>query len=392
MSKRQNKHKQRKQKQRERNKRKNRQAIGDRIRSKRIDAEIRRKFPLPKFNVVDTDGRSADTKLMVEKGLEKFSRYYPRHLDEYTLDMLYYQRKYGWEGLVDKTYELNEKTGEPFTRDEIAHGTEQDVSINLGRGILMNSPGNLIRRNMPTSCFWLTPGDRDWQINCASLITKNSSAGRVYQSPHKPTINLDGEDHYVVFSRHALFQLAGRTGPVEEWRNSYVAQLHVFGFFYDCVYFEEVQLRNKNRAIVIFSPCLRAGDPVRRFFRDLMGFESESQLENHYCVIGYCPLTLDGNRAIAKTFLTPGYLQTPERGTIKTSGRVELMRDVEQACDEGVSPFKDDEKVEKAIRWFHENGVPQVRKIDREVFRASERELSRWMEPFGSDYELSEAS
>jgi hypothetical protein len=201
------------------------------------------------------------------------------------------------------------------------------------------------------------------------MDTISTAHGMVFQSPHRPTIEISGKSRRVVFTRHAVLQLADRIVP--DWKLHYLAQLYVFGFFYECVYFEEATLYSGQPAIVIYNSCLRAGEALRKFMRELLDVKTDNELKDHYYVVGYCPLLFDGSLAIAKTFLTPGYRQTPERATMKKSGRIALMRDVEMASDDGINVVTAStcEKTRAAIRWFHEHGVEQVKKLDHEVFR-----------------------
>jgi hypothetical protein len=194
--------------------------------------------------------------------------------------------------------------------------------------------------------------------------------GVFYQSPHEPTIRVNGKRRPLAFSLHALLQLADRILPM--WRKTYIGHLYVFGFFYECIHFGKAKLSNGQPGLVIYNSCLRAGNTLRGFLRDLMGFKEDKELLDHYYIVGYCPLTESNGMAIAKTFLTPGFWQTPERKTLKkASDQIELLRDIEQASDEGINVVSTAtlDRTKKAIRWFHENGVPQIKLIQKQVFK-----------------------
>jgi hypothetical protein len=78
--------------------------------------------------------------------------------------------------------------------------------------------------------------------------------------------------------------------------------------------------------------------------------------------LGYCPIEFDGPFAVAKTFLLPGYRGTPEYGllhrkTSNTSERAKLLSLVEDHTRD----YRQAEQWMPLVKWFHENGIPQVR-------------------------------
>jgi hypothetical protein len=323
MSKQKSKKQLKKQKLRERSLRKDRKSINEKRRLKCADRQIRRIAPLPEFEI-DTDDAVADIEAMVLGGIKAFKGRYARLVNETTLSILADHYRFGWTDLVNsQAADITD-----LTREQVERSCARWVESELGNGILRSAPSHLVRRSLPTSCFALS-----------------------------------------LFTRHAVLQLADRIVP--DWKLHYLAQLYVFGFFYECVYFEEATLYSGQPAIVIYNSCLRAGEALRKFMRELLDVKTDNELKDHYYVVGYCPLLFDGSLAIAKTFLTPGYRQTPERATMKKSGRIALMRDVEMASDDGINVVTAStcEKTRAAIRWFHEHGVEQVKKLDHEVFR-----------------------
>jgi hypothetical protein len=87
-----------------------------------------------------------------------------------------------------------------------------------------------------------------------------------------------------------------------------------------------------------------------------------------YHRVGYCPVAFEDGFAKAKTFLCPGYDTTPEYGLVKASRLPELEKDllIHYASSSDVTHVAE-EGVE-AIKWFHDNGVPQVKQMRHVVF------------------------
>jgi|3_EtaG_2_1085321.scaffolds.fasta_scaffold07396_2 hypothetical protein len=365
MSRRPSKKREKKHKKREQLVRKNRRALSTRRELKTRDRLIRHHAPLPEFRV-DASESGEDIKAMVESAINRFNGNYTRFLDDDTLVLMAIHVAKGWTSLIDQ----QAARITDMTREDIESAILQLFEQELGNRIIQNAPRNLIRRSLPTSCFTLSPGEHHWIVRCRSLRADKTEHGGVYQSPHRPTVQLNGKDHEVVFTRHALQQLSSRMLP--DWSISYIGQAYVFGFFYECVYFEVERLNNGDNALVVYNSCLRAGERLRHFMCELLNVDDQGELANHYYKVGYCPIVVDSGLAIAKTFLTPGYWQTPERLALSGRRMTLIMRqDIELACDDGIniSSICSCEKTRTALKWFHNHGVPQAKRIDREVFK-----------------------
>ncbi|MGD9726951.1 MAG: hypothetical protein AB7L09_00635 [Nitrospira sp.] len=353
-----------KRKEREQRNRKNKHLLAERRRVRDRTRQLQLFAPFPRFEV-DAADASGDIALLVKNGIDAFERNYVSTLESDTLAVLHEQHESGWTDFINRV--AGEITD--MTREQIDRSFGQLAELDLGGQILNNSPENLRRRVLPTSSFTLKPCENHWAIRCRSLTEVRSDCGLVYGSPHQPVIRFDGTERRIVFSRHALLQLGERILP--HWDRHYIGQLYVFGFFYECVHFGRTKLSNGQYALVVYNACLRAGTALRAFMRELMGFTSDKELANHYYIVGYCPVTFSGDLAVAKTFLTPGYWQTPERKTLGRITDVSSLQTIEQACDEGINIVSAStaESTRDALRWFHTHGVPQIKRIEKPVFR-----------------------
>jgi hypothetical protein len=83
----------------------------------------------------------------------------------------------------------------------------------------------------------------------------------------------------------------------------------------------------------------------------------------------YCPIAFVGPRAVAKTFLFPGFRNTPEDYLVRTApmptDQREMLLDI--ASDNTARKVREAEGV-TAIKWYHDNGIPQVYDMKRRVF------------------------
>jgi hypothetical protein len=90
--------------------------------------------------------------------------------------------------------------------------------------------------------------------------------------------------------------------------------------------------------------------------------------------VGYCPVTFQGDLAVATTLLFPGMSErkgTPEGTLIENSGLPPAEIDRLKVQVEGQLSMRGlaDSGDFTLIKWFHANGVPQVVRLDREVFK-----------------------
>ncbi len=78
--------------------------------------------------------------------------------------------------------------------------------------------------------------------------------------------------------------------------------------------------------------------------------------------VGYCPLTFFEGFAKAITLLTPGMIGTPERVLLDNAGLDSVSYGKVTASIENAISMKRlvETRDFSALKWFHENGVPQV--------------------------------
>jgi hypothetical protein len=99
----------------------------------------------------------------------------------------------------------------------------------------------------------------------------------------------------------------------------------------------------------------------RRYVEEVLGQYDPAKGKPYYRV-GYCPVVLDGEFAVATSFLPPGFKKTPEYEAI---GRAELSAAERQRLRDMVTHdlalvrLKDCNDF-SAVRCFHNNGVPQI--------------------------------
>ncbi len=243
--------------------------------------------------------------------------------------------------------------------------------VTLGTVLYQWLPVEAIR---PTRCVDVIhregPGDRILVVRCRSLESVSTPKGTAYFSRRRPRLRFgtDSQDRIIAFSRHALEQISERT--VYNWR-SYGAHGDAFAFFDNCIYFEDCTAIRGEPSLEVYNSCIPHFSSWQ-FVSELIADPLPGA--RYYYHVGYCPVEFYGDVAKAITLLVPGMnlrKGTPEGRLIEQSGlpqpeierlkeRVELQKTRKEFAD------REDYSL---VKWFHQNGVPQVISIERDVFQ-----------------------
>lgn len=232
-------------------------------------------------------------------------------------------------------------------------------SMKLGNLVFSMIPEEELLRFIPYNDVLIHPAGQFIRVHFSSLLSQSSPGGTIYYSKNKPTIVIDGEKKIVGFSRHAIEQLCNRYGP--RWQ-TYGGMGEVFAVFDKMQTFERCDLFDGQLAFTFFEEC------TERFFTGLyvpevLGRPAKGEA---YFRVGYCPAVIHGDFISAKTFLFPGYCKTPEYGTIH---RADLFWNEKREMIEKATTLDLDTLQRTGdfslIKFFHDNGVPQVIEKER---------------------------
>jgi hypothetical protein len=211
---------------------------------------------------------------------------------------------------------------------------------------------------------------RDIVLRFTSIRSQSGPNGRIYYNPAEPKIIFDGKEYKVGFSGHSIERICQRLNPryIE-----YGSCGDIHAYFRTCVYFEPVLLHGDQLGFVIYNMCFNPGFVHHRIYaQEIFGLENEVPgMGKLYYKVGYCAVVIEGEFAKAKTFLPPGYRSTPEYGLLINSDLPKDKKEewIAKATDESWSELsnfmRDDTEI---IKWFHQNGIPQVKQIKETVF------------------------
>jgi hypothetical protein len=208
----------------------------------------------------------------------------------------------------------------------------------------------------------------DIVLRLSSMRRKSGGwGGTIHYSNREPTIRLQDQEWKVGFSRHAIERICARLNPRYL---TYAAAGDVHAVLNKCIWYEPVTLFPDQPAFAIWDTC---NNPTflsyRLFVQEVLGEQNVVPGDGPcYHRVGYCPVAFEDGFAKAKSFLCPGYEGTPEYGLVRRSRLPELEKDLllHSASSSDLSHLAE-EGVE-AIKWFHDNGVPQVMQMKHKVF------------------------
>lgn len=208
------------------------------------------------------------------------------------------------------------------------------------------------------------------RIRFGFLERVKRDTGWGYYSQHKPTVAINGTKWIVCFSEHAIERVVERSSFDE--RLTYAHYMDCANYFDGCVYFEPVTMAKGTPAIRLFMNEGLGGRPTRywEYLRKIAGIENIDQYPKPPAyVLGYCHVDCKGKFAKATSFWYPGYDGTPEDTLVRNAY---LHKDAEKRLRDMASDNKTvrviNEGRHEAIRWYHDNGEPQVVFLEKELF------------------------
>lgn len=252
---------------------------------------------------------------------------------------------------------------------------EKAFSLHYGRAIYERIPEEVRRAYLPYNDSMVVFRGTRIVIAFSSMLQAKGTGGTIYYSRKEPRITIGGQEYRVGFSRHAIEQAVARLNPNYL---HYEASYDVHSFFAKSAIHEHVVLDSRNHpeqdAFCMYDMC---DDPLflsyDTYVNTVLGLEGREpdRTKGIFCFrLGYFPVVIDNGFAKAVSFLRPGYTGTPERKLI--SDTKSLPRDVKEFLlteareNTGREVLLEDRT--EVIKWFHDNGVPQVLQFPMAIY------------------------
>ena len=255
----------------------------------------------------------------------------------------------------------------------VAHDLKYVVAINLesylGDFIMDGLKNSLqIEKYVPYNDFHIEYSGQNIIVSFDSLLSCYSKFGKIYYSRREPKVNIEGQDYTVAFSRHAIERFRQRTvGDAY----SYVGTGDAFAYLSYCNQYDHHSREwngKEKHYLSFYSDCHEefvSGEFARRILE-------KNNLRNYSYAyrIGYLPVGLWDGFACAATLLVPGMKGTPEQILLKNADINEALRTKLIQANQFKLSLREcvENNMFGVLKWYHDNGVPQVIKIGKRLF------------------------
>jgi len=227
------------------------------------------------------------------------------------------------------------------------------------------------------------PDDRQLRVVFSSLLQEERKGRCLFYSRHEPTVDIDGRTYKVAFSdrnHHFIERLGER---LIKQRDTYAGLGSAHAFLANCVYFEPTKIRGKRQpreaspeqhALAIWAYC-QTHDfrPELRtpgsWIWERLAMEPRSLKREHftkpcYFRVGYCPVELVDEFAVASTLLLPGFKATIEYSDFQQSDLDDATKSrFKELAKRGEFEYADSDQTE-FLEWLQQNSVPQLMATD----------------------------
>jgi len=225
----------------------------------------------------------------------------------------------------------------------------------------------ILENFIPYNDVDIVPQGYDFAVIFNGMLWEKTKWGRVHYSPKKPKISIDGKEYIVAFSNHAIERICDRCA--KNW-TMYAGAGDAFAFLNRYSKFEIVKTTHNDETqyfLGLYDRCEKGFANYAYVTEILKEYESNKK---YYYRVGYCPVGFSDDFASAKTLLIPGMKGTPEYFKMKDSNLKfsDKKRYEKLAGSILKNEFYIDSSDWDAVRWYHENGIPQVVELEEDPF------------------------
>lgn len=273
----------------------------------------------------------------------------------------------GWKGWYAM---MREKAIESHANDVAAQRALQKATLpsmlHFGTWLFQQLPPRYTTQFDPEHFFRIDHVGNLHVVSFTLMDCIEDKGQRLYIPHCKPTVQMQGVDWQVGLYPHALERLCSRLVPRSSL--TYANCVDVFHrFSQGMLRFVPVSLADGQEAArVDFCPPLGTVfyEAYAAWARELLELPETHNFSDDgwwTMVLGYLPLHIQGKYARAKTFLLPGFAKTPEHALgVRKAATGSERRLLRAMTDENSRTFDLTGDTIAAIKWYHDNGVPQI--------------------------------
>jgi hypothetical protein len=288
-------------------------------------------------------------------------------------------KRIGLSGL-DRRRELLEAAGHTVTADFTVtdgHALLMHLLLTqIGTWVFQNLPKRYTEKPLPYHYFNIEPLEDSFRVGFSFLpsIRVAELSSPIFSSPLGPSIEMGGGTWKIGFTDHALERACTRISRVHPI--TYPDFFLCHHYFENCIYFEPLTLQNGQVGVKLWNEVTTESEAT--YVSQLLNEHTFSADRRNVCyVVGYCPLEIIRFHAVAKTVLFPGYRNTPEAALLNAASLPQhLHENLKLAAENNTLARLLSEETVDVMRWYHQNGVPQVRELSQPLFGESPHVVS----------------
>lgn len=236
------------------------------------------------------------------------------------------------------------------------------VGVYVGERIFEQLPEAYQRKLLPDFLFYPVISEIGVTIHFDSFERIKRDTGWGYYSRNEPTVTINGVEWVVCFSDHAIERIVERS-----CFESHVTYSHYCAcalYLQSCLHYEPIVFGDGTPGIRLFMTEDLGGPPqrYRDYLQKVAGIDNVLQypVVPAY-VLGYSHVDCKGRFAKAISMWYPGFRGTPEDMLVREANiSPEQRRQLLAMADDNKTVRVVNEGRHEAIKWYHENGVPQV--------------------------------
>lgn len=215
-----------------------------------------------------------------------------------------------------------------------------------------------------------------------SLLRGQMGERTFFYSKLKPRIKIGGKQYIVAFTQHMIDRVYERTAIDQK---NYTSLGDIFSLLaaYNPHHLELCTLNNGQPAISFWGPCGKPPFWHSQYIPNVLGKLVPGGGDALFR-LGYSPIVIHDDFAVAKTLLYPGYKSTPEYALLQGSS----FSKAEKEGMQNKSMNQDAWRVIKdldfsCVKWFHDNGITQVKQSQYELYNHLNLAPTFYREQFG---------
>ena len=320
--------------------------------------------PMPRL-LVDPEFGSTELVCRINAIASQFDPRCPECRGKAPEEYFFLLREYGFDGFgVQMRQRARLRPDPQRSLEDVVFHQIMGVMSAPGNWLFERLPAHLKQGSLVSNFFYVAFNGDDFVVHFRVLETASSAGGTVYIPPCKPSVRLADRQWAVGLHKHALERLCERLRATPN--PTYVQYVLLYVSLSKSVWrYEPTELNDGQQAlrVLTYIDPNEAGTKWHDVYvKQILGEDNVPDRGQMLAVVlGYLPVEVSGRFARAVTFLPPGYSNTPEAKLVDALPPDAWMRRRVRALAKNAnfhSVFY--HKAAEAIKWYHNNGAPQV--------------------------------